>query len=72
MEFLFSLCCWCWGLAGMYSMALGSAVDLAGLGKAMDGGGASRSVVILGSESLLLLLVGKREGFPAAASERGL
>ena len=56
----------------MYSMALGSAVDLAGLGKAMDGGGASRSVVILGSESLLLLLVGKREGFPAAASERGL
>ena len=52
-DFLLSLCCCCWGLVGMYSMALGLLVDLAGLGKAMDAGGASLWVVALGRESLL-------------------
>ena len=38
-DFLLSLCCCCWGPVGIYSMALGMLVDLAGLGKAMDVGG---------------------------------
>ena len=63
-DFLFSLCCWWLGLAGMYLMALGAAVALVGRGRAMDAGGASRTVVTLGSENLLAA-VGKR-GLPGS------
>ena len=50
----------------MYSMAFGTAVAL-GQGQAINEGGASRSVVMLGRENLLLA-VGKRD-LPAARWE---
>ena len=53
----------------MYSIALGSAAALVGRGRAMVEGGASRSVVILGSENLLLP-VGKR-GLPGSGVGAG-
>ena len=58
-DFDLSLCCCSWrGLEGMYLIALGLATpspDLAGLGKAIDAGGASLSVVALGRESLVVV-----------------
>ena len=65
-EFLLSLCCSWRGLEGMYSIALvlvAPSPDLAGLGNAIEAGGASLSVVALGRESLLV--VGKM-GLPGS------
>ena len=62
-DFDLSLCCCSWrDLEGMYSIALvlvAPSPDLAGLGKAIEAGGTSLSVVALGRESLLV--VGKME-----------
>ena len=58
-DFDLSLCCCSWrGLERMYSITLVLAApspDLAGLGKAIEAGGASLSVVALGRESLLVV-----------------
>ena len=56
-DFLLSLCCCWWGLEGMYSIALVLLVDLAGLGNAIEAGGASLSIVAL--DRVSLLAVGK-------------
>ena len=66
-DFLLSLCCsWEGFLEGMYSIALvlvAPSPDLAGLGNAIEAGGASLSVVALGRESLFM--VGKM-GLPGS------